>query len=240
MISMNARRDITMGQRAIWAAKAVPYGRGGPGRGKKNSKLEIFFPMVTPSRLSEARVILEFAPDLANQVLRGGSIPFSAAYEQASQRKAEAESNEEKEARLLKEAPDLADLAGMSLQAALDKLEQRKADAAKLAMIEEDAPDLVALVKEARMSVADALAAAHAREEEKRAAQEGATSLLAQVVRLIGVESVAPKERAARLMEDVNPDMWPQGDLAFFSSEFLKACSDMLAECAKILRSREK
>jgi hypothetical protein len=144
--------------------------------------------MVTPSRLSEARVILEFAPDLANQLLRGGPIAFSAAYEEASQRKAEAESNEEKLATLLKDAPDLADLAGMSLQAALDKLEQRKTDAAQLATIKDAAPDLVVLVKEVRMSVSDALAAAHAREEAKRAAQTGATSLLAQVVHLIGIE----------------------------------------------------
>jgi hypothetical protein len=104
--------------------------------------------MVTPSRLSEARVILEFAPDLANQLLRGGPIAFSAAYEEASQRKAEAESNEEKLATLLKDAPDLADLAGMSLQAALDKLEQRKTDAAQLATIKDAAPDLVALASQ--------------------------------------------------------------------------------------------
>jgi hypothetical protein len=61
--------------------------------------------MVSRQRLSEARIILEFAPDLATQILTTSATPFSQAFEEAKRRKADAESNAEKMARLLKEAP---------------------------------------------------------------------------------------------------------------------------------------
>ena len=161
------------------------------------------------------------------------------AYNEARRRKVEAETNEEKMARLRKEAPDLADLAGMSLQAALDKLERRKAEAAQLKTIEDDAPDLVRLVEEGRMSVADAMGAFARREEEQRNAQNGATTLLSQVVHLLDVGMRSPKEVAARLMENVTAKMWPQEE-DDLTPELLKACGDMLIECSKILKAREK
>jgi hypothetical protein len=62
-----------MGQWAIWAAKADRFkhqGQGG-GRGKKTSPDSGRFRMVNTQRLSEARVILDYAPTLADEVLTG-------------------------------------------------------------------------------------------------------------------------------------------------------------------------
>ena len=85
------RRDLTMGQRAIWAAKATPVAqRGGDRKSKErsSSKLQLDrFPMVTKDRLSQARTILRYTPELADQVLMStGQQSFSKAFEQARQR----------------------------------------------------------------------------------------------------------------------------------------------------------
>jgi hypothetical protein len=57
--------------------------------------------------ISQAGTIVEHAPSLADLVL-ARIRPFDDAYAQARERKADAETNAEKMARLLKEAPDLA------------------------------------------------------------------------------------------------------------------------------------
>jgi hypothetical protein len=59
-----------MGQRAIWAAKAFPEIQKA-GRRKKNFPDSGNFPMVNTQRLSEARTLRDFAPELAEQVLMG-------------------------------------------------------------------------------------------------------------------------------------------------------------------------
>jgi len=93
-----ARDDMTMGQRAIWAAKALPYVQHGGDRrsAKAQSSLESkHVPMVSKSYLSQARVVLEHAPDLAEQVVKGEE-NFSRAFEEAKRRKAEADDNTDK------------------------------------------------------------------------------------------------------------------------------------------------
>lgn len=98
IVSANTHRDLTIGQRAIWNAIAAPEAEhtAGPGRGKKGPKLGRF-PFVTKQRLSDARIILKYAPDLADQVLTAkGEVSFAKAFEEAKRRKAEAEANEEK------------------------------------------------------------------------------------------------------------------------------------------------
>ena len=111
--------------------------------------------------------------------MRKGVTPFHAALKQARKAKAASDDNADKMARLRKEAPDLADLAGISLDEAIKKLEARNADEAKLAFIGADASDLVALVREGRMSVSDALAASDERKRQADNARQGATLLLA-------------------------------------------------------------
>jgi hypothetical protein len=80
---------------------------------------------VSQSALSQAEVILKYAPGLADQVLFSKSETFDGAYSKARALKAEAETNEEKMERLRNEAPDLADLSGISIDDAIAKLDRR-------------------------------------------------------------------------------------------------------------------
>jgi hypothetical protein len=75
---------MTKGQLAMVAAKAYPAPEPG-GRGKKSSAAEKF-PMVASGRLSEARTILLYAPDLADEVIRGVT-SLEHAYDEASSRR---------------------------------------------------------------------------------------------------------------------------------------------------------
>jgi hypothetical protein len=227
------RRHMNAGQRAILTAKVYPNPEE-RGRGNK-SVLNTDF---SSGLLSHARTVVKHAPDLADQVLFNG-LPLNDAYATARQLKNDKETQAEKIDRLRKEAPDLADLAGISLDTAIAKLEQRKADAAKLKMIEKDAPDLVALVNEDRMSVTDALAVQLKRQQELENQRQSATSLLSQIVALISVDGVNPKDRAAALMTHVDPKKWPPDDIELLSSEHLEACAAMLECCAMILKKRE-
>ncbi len=94
IISMQARRDLSVGQRAIWTAKAFPDDmRGKAAHRGKRSPNSGTFPMVNSQRLSEARTVLQYAPDLAEQVQQAkGEVSFAKAFEEAKRRKAEANS----------------------------------------------------------------------------------------------------------------------------------------------------
>lgn len=238
IIAANMRRDITKGQRAIWAAQAAPYTEQG-----KRADLtcpetdKSRFPMVSKQRLSEARIINQFAPDLAEQIIKNkGDVSFAEAFAKARQRKVEKEDNEKLMAELRQEAPDLADLSGISLKEATDRLKRRREEEELLRTIDDE--KLVGLVREGRMSVSEAIVVQADREAKKQAAQSGSTMLLARVVALLGV-GLDPKQSAADLMQNVNLKMWPQ-EQDDVTSAHLKACADWFAECARILKSREK
>jgi hypothetical protein len=77
------RRHMTKGQLAMVAAKAYPAPEPG-GRGKKSSAAEKF-PMVSSGKLSEARTILSYAPDLVDEVIGGRSL--EGAYNEACNRR---------------------------------------------------------------------------------------------------------------------------------------------------------
>jgi hypothetical protein len=79
-----ARRHMTVGQRAMVWAMAYPDPEKG-GRGKK----ALGDRTVSRERVSLARVVLEFAPDLADGVL-AGTAPLDAAYKTAQDRKSAA------------------------------------------------------------------------------------------------------------------------------------------------------
>lgn len=99
-----ARRNLTKGQLAIVAAKASPKAeqRGGdrksPGA-QSTFKMKIDFPMVSDRDLSQARVIVEHAPLLADGVL-SGTKKFSEAFADAQKTKAERAEAAEKKAKL--------------------------------------------------------------------------------------------------------------------------------------------
>jgi ParB/Sulfiredoxin domain len=227
-----ARRQMTKGQIAITIGRVRLLDSNNSTQAEMGRAFG-----VAQSALAQAEIINRHAPELADQVLTR-AITFDDAYTKARGRKAEAQANQEKIDLLRKEAPDLADLAGISLDEAVARLERRKAEDAQLKTIENEAPDLVAAARNAVITVADAMAAFTERENKKQAAQSGATMLLARVVGLLGVAD-NPKQSAAELMQNVNLKMWPQ-DQDDVTSAHLKACADWFAECAKILKSREK
>jgi hypothetical protein len=229
----NARRDLTLGQRVIFAARAEPYRQ----QGKRTCPDSDKSFGVSKQRLSEGRLICDHAPALADLLMQN-SMTLNEATVKARKIKALADEEKEKMVRLRAEAPDLADLTGISLDDAIVKLDQRKAEAARLKTIE-DAPDLVRLVQEARLSVDEALAAYEKRNSERFNLQKSATDFLARVVALIGVGERSPKEMANRIMEDFNPRMWPQEQLDDLNAHTFKACGEMLIECAKIIKLKE-
>lgn len=239
IVSTNIRRrHLSAGQSAILLAKAYPEDGGKGGRGKKseatNSAESAGF---STRRLREAREIVRYAPELADQVL-SREITYEDARLKVRQRKAEALTNEEKMTRLRQEAPDLAELSGMSLDEAIVKLDQRKADEAKLALIRESAPDLVALVEEGRMSVMDALAAQDKREQLARQEQEAATSVLATIMRMLNTGNNG-KEIGERLMSKFNPHLWPADELGDPTPEFFEMGAEALRTCARLRRKQE-
>jgi ParB-like chromosome segregation protein Spo0J len=236
ILSMNiARRHMNAGQRAVAVAKIYPdAARGGDRR--SSSKLELELP-VAKGRLSEARTVLHFAPELADQVL-AGKLPLNDAYAEARARKAAAETRDEKMERLKKEAPDLADLAGMTLDQALDKLRERKAEAVQLEHLTESAPDLAELVREGRMLIAEANAAANARKEAAEHARDVSTKYLHGIVHAIDPDGWKPEDRAKFLMRDVCIRRWLQEFDQDLTPKLLFDCAAILKHCAEILKEQ--
>jgi hypothetical protein len=107
IISANiARRQMTKGAIAMVAAMAYPEAAR-VGRGQKASAKEAF-QMVSMQKLSEARSVLRYAPELAGQVIASGT-SLNDAYKIATDRKMAAASSEGQLAALRIQAPDLAD-----------------------------------------------------------------------------------------------------------------------------------
>jgi hypothetical protein len=73
------------------------------------SQVSCDFPMVTQQTLSQARAIVKFAPELADQVLSNGTT-FSKAFDESVVRRVQSETNAEKLARLRKLRAELYDL----------------------------------------------------------------------------------------------------------------------------------
>lgn len=119
--SNGARRHLTKGQLAMVAAKAYPDPER-RGRGQKSSAAEEF-PMVSSGKLSEARTVLRYAPDLAENVVDGLQ-SLEAAYDTACKRKGETAEAEYRMQRLRQKAPDLANLVSeqkITLEAARER-----------------------------------------------------------------------------------------------------------------------
>lgn len=96
------RRNLTKGQAAMVAAQAVQFLDSASVRtlAVQNS--------ISKSRVSQASVVLEFAPDLVSAVIAGAT-GLDKAYEVARDRKTAADSDEAQLARLRAEDPELAD-----------------------------------------------------------------------------------------------------------------------------------
>lgn len=232
------RRQMTKGQIAMAVAKVYPDPEKG-GRGQKSLVAKEF----SGARLSQARLVLHFAPDFADAVL-AGSTPLDAAYAIARQRKVEQATTEEKMAQLRAEASDLAELVveeRSTIDDALGRLKERKTEQALLETV--TYPDLVERVNEGRLSVVEAVAIDADRHNKEANARQAATSLLSQVVTLIGgLIDIAetPEQAAADLMANFDGTIWLQlrGDDDNSATQQLKTCGVMLIECARLLKAR--
>jgi hypothetical protein len=103
----NRRRHLNAGQTAILLARAYPERDSVGGRSQKGG-IETYADsaQVSLRLLTYAYLIEDYAPELGDQVL-AKLISFEEARLKARDRKAEAETNAEKMARLKAEAPDL-------------------------------------------------------------------------------------------------------------------------------------
>jgi hypothetical protein len=100
-----ARRHLSKGQQAMSVAKIYPEPDKG-GRGKvKNLKETLGF---STMRLSQARTVLRFAPELVDLVL-DGSKGLDEAYKKACERKEQEQLTASRMKTLRQQAPDLAD-----------------------------------------------------------------------------------------------------------------------------------
>lgn len=126
------RRNITKSQQAMMLAMIYPEPEKG-GRGEKRLRgANLDFDQ---SRLSRARTILRAAPDdLVPQVL-AGTLSLDAAMAEVQKRLREADSDTARMARLVQDAPDLAELVGedrMKISEAIAALDQRAAEAREI------------------------------------------------------------------------------------------------------------
>lgn len=127
-----SRRHMTKGQQAIVVARAVFESNTELSRVEREMKAKQYG--ISPSRIAYALVILEFATDLADEVLAGGAgaTKFDAAYEIAKQRKREKQQRADEADAIREEAPDLAaavEEESITLAAAKEELQRRQADA---------------------------------------------------------------------------------------------------------------
>jgi ParB/RepB/Spo0J family partition protein len=127
-----SRRHMTKGQQAIVVARACLVSRQTIRDAAKQHGM-------SNQRVGQANVILDFAPDLVDDIL-GGSGKFDAAYEIAKQRRKEKLERAEDAESIRSEAPDLADAVAeesITLDAAKKELRLRQLDAERAERVAE-------------------------------------------------------------------------------------------------------
>jgi hypothetical protein len=115
------RRNLNKGQAAMVIAKACPLS----GQGVRQLGA---LGQVSKTRIAQANVVLEFAPDLVDAVM-ARSLSLNDAYQTALDRKAAANTTEKQLEKLQAEAPDLFDLVSeerLKLAEAIATLRNRK------------------------------------------------------------------------------------------------------------------
>lgn len=123
-LSVNiARRHLTKGQQAMVAARWRLVS-------KQSQRSTAEATGLNAGRIGQAAVVLNHAPDLADSVV-SGAVSLDSAYDTARQRKAEADSTQNRMVTLRAEAPDLADLVTeerMALPEAVAAARQRETE----------------------------------------------------------------------------------------------------------------
>jgi hypothetical protein len=200
------RRHLNAGQRAILYALAYPE----PLKLKRAGSMETID--LNKDQLSQARLIVREAPDLVDQVIAGG-LYFKHAFEEADRRRVAAEIVSAQMARLQAEAPDLANIVleekGMNAAEAIAALDLRKQ-----AEVEKQSED----ERRARAEAA-----------QRRVECEQRTALLQRAITVFNPRGNDPSSYAARLMSEIDIDLWPPGAQAESSVECWNAAARTLA-----------
>lgn len=189
-----ARRDLTKGQKAMLAVRALGSVSESdiPPQGMLAAAIGVSRPYI-----NGAYTIADYAPDLIGLVIAAAR-PFDKALTEAQERKRARESAAEAMAGLVVEAPDLAEL-----------------------------------VKEERMSLSDALAALRERKDRQRQRQATTTRMVFEAVVTLDPGTGAPRDKAVRLVEDLNPDGLPDGSK--LTRERLQGCMAVIQEVVDAL-----
>lgn len=118
------RRSLTKGQAAMIAARAMIVSET-----KTEGRSVAKATGTSGARISQAKTVLEFAPDLVDAIIAGAGTTLDKAYEIAKRRKQDAASDETKLEQVRSADPALADKVTeeeLSLEAALEEVRQRK------------------------------------------------------------------------------------------------------------------
>lgn len=127
-----SRRHMTKGQQALVVAKSLLETNN-----TQEEAARLFG--ITRSRIAQAAMILDFAPDLVDDIL-GGSGKFDAAYDTAKERKQAQQQRANDAESIREEAPDLADAVAeesMTLADAKEALRRRQEDQARAERVAE-------------------------------------------------------------------------------------------------------
>jgi hypothetical protein len=205
------RRHLNAGQRAILVAIAYPETGN---RWRSDSKIES--EQVHPGVLSQARCIVNSAPDLVDQVIAGGMY-FNTAYEEAARRRQATELVAGQMERLRKEASDLANIVleerGMTASEAIAALDKRLKDAAD----ELDAKQ--------RKEQAEAEAAKLEHERQRRVM----TQQIGMVLSVLSMPpEFSPQDIAGNIMLLLDHDVLSAGQFPDFTVARLELCREVL------------
>jgi RNase H-fold protein (predicted Holliday junction resolvase) len=130
------RRHLSKGQQAMAVAKALLL--------SNTSKSDLSRQTgINRTRIAQAGIVLEYAPDLADSVLLGAT-PLNEAYEEARHRKQEAQ----------------------------ERAEAAKSEQERFERLQADEPDLAAMVQEERLTLNEALAAVQERKVQRQRQQQ--------------------------------------------------------------------
>ena len=122
----NLRTFVTIADAGGVARAATLLNLSQPAASRQIYALEAELGVKLFDRIGRRVQLTSEGEDLAEQIIKNtGDVSFAEAFAKARQRKVEKEDNEKLMSEMPQEAPDLADLSGISLEEAADRLKRR-------------------------------------------------------------------------------------------------------------------
>jgi ParB-like chromosome segregation protein Spo0J len=198
-----SRRHLSKGQRAMAVARVLLVS-------SKSQQESANAVGVSRQRVTQASVVLEYAPELADAVL-SGSLPLDKAYETARANKEAKASEAERAARMTE----------------------------RLERLAQEAPDLADLVIEERMSLDEAIAAAVERSRKEREARQRMTVNFGNALVMLDGVMLADPQRVVRDWQDGQNEAWQRdGQAHLWSPDGLRSVAARIVEIAEQLEER--